>query len=206
MKVLWLFGWCLMDRRQVNEWLLGAMLMLSFCGVHAALVEGPAPRVDSEVTSGHADMIEPLLAPNNDEHDRVSQRQDFERAGVQLQSVGDRVASHIVNLPVFRTLFFEESKARLYGGEHLIDEKEQGRVYVTDEGKPFTLDMAALGWVAAALIVLPLLIGIFISRLRAAKLRTLRMQQPGGRHHHHSRSASRRSRGGRRGSRRQPAG
>ncbi len=187
----------------MNGWLLGAMLMLSFCFAQAALVEGPAPRVDSEVTSGHADMIEPLLAPNNDEHDRVSQQQDFERAGVHLQSIGDRVASHIVNLPVFRTLFFEESKARLYGGEHLIDEKEQGRVYVTEEGKPFTLDMAALGWVAAALIVVPLLIGIFVSRLRAAKLRTLRLQQPGTKKHRHHRS--RHSRGGRRRSR-QPAG
>ncbi len=192
-----------MGRRQMNGWLLGAALMLSFGFAQAALVEGPSPKVDSEVTSGHADMIEPLLAPNNDEHDRVSQQQDFERAGVHLQSIGDRVASHIVNLPVFRTLFFEESKARLYGGEHLIDEKEQGRVYVTEEGKPFTLDMAALGWVAAALIVVPLLIGIFVSRLRAAKLRTLRLRQPGAKKHRHHHS--RHSRGGRRRSR-QPAG
>ncbi len=191
-----------MGSGHMKKWLLGMMLMSSFCVARAALVEGPSPRVDSEVTSGHADMIEPLLAPNSDEHDRVSQRQDFERAGVRLQSIGDRVASHIVNLPVFRTLFFEESKARLYGGEHLVDEKDQGRVYVTEEGKPFTLDMAALGWVAAALIVVPLLIGIFVSRLRAAKLRTLRLRQPGAKKHRHH---SRRSRGGRRRTR-QPAG
>ena len=158
---------------------IGLFFLAATMSASAALVNKPPPTAqpDAMDPGRHVELIDPLLQGGGDEHDVVTQRREIEQAGVKVPSIGDRVARHIVNLPVFRNLLFNESEGTLYGGERLLKDGEEGRVYVSKDGKSFVLDLSALAWIIAGLIVVPVLIGILVSRLRAAKLRALRLRQ-----------------------------